>query len=91
MRRGAERTRAALDALLKHVLPPAQQWSGNRAHLLDLALTLLSRDDRLVYLVPARLEARGRGVAAVVVGALHLGGDSAPGRRSSCLVLRPRL
>jgi len=65
--RGAERTRAALDALLRHILPPAQQWSGNRVRLLDLALALLSADDRLVYLVPARLENGPRGSAAVLV------------------------
>lgn len=62
---GTESTRAAIDALLRNILPPAQQWSGNRDRLVDLALAVLSRDDRLVYLAPARLEHRPRGSATL--------------------------
>lgn len=64
---GVESTRDALDAHLRHILPPAQQWSGNRDRLVDLALALLSRDDRLVYLVPGRLEDQPRGSTTVLV------------------------
>ena len=64
---GVTPTRPAVDALLRHILPPAQQWSGNRDRLVDLALALLSSDDRLVYLVPARLQDRPRGSATTIV------------------------
>ncbi|HEY0816848.1 MAG TPA: toll/interleukin-1 receptor domain-containing protein, partial [Pseudonocardia sp.] len=64
---GVARTRDALETRLRHILPPAQQWSGNRDRLVDLALALLSPDDRLVYLVPGRLEGRQRGSAAVLL------------------------
>jgi hypothetical protein len=64
---GVEPIRATVDALLRHILPPAQQWSGNRDRLVDLVLALLSGEDRLVYLVPARLEQRPRGSATMIV------------------------
>jgi hypothetical protein len=64
---GVLRTRDALDARLRHILPPAQQWSGNRDRLVDLALALLSQDDRLVYLVPGRLEGGPRGSATLLL------------------------
>jgi hypothetical protein len=64
---GVKNTRDALDAHLRHILPPAQQWSGNRDRLVDLALALLSHDDRLVYLVPGRLEGQPRGSATVLL------------------------
>ena len=65
--RGVENTRVAVENLLKRTLPPAQQWSGNRDRLIDLALALLGRDDRLVYLVPARLNGRPRGSATMLL------------------------
>ena len=64
---GVENVRDAVENLLKRTLPPAQQWSGNRDRLVDLVLALLGRDDRLVYLVPARLEGRPRGSATMIV------------------------
>jgi hypothetical protein len=64
---GVENTRAAVENLLKRTLPPAEQWSGNRDRLIDLALALLGRDDRLVYLVPARLKGRPRGSATMLL------------------------
>jgi hypothetical protein len=62
---GAERTRAALEPFLKHILPAAQQWMGNRDRLLDLALAVLSRNDRLVFLAPARINDGPKGSATV--------------------------
>jgi hypothetical protein len=66
---GVERTRPALDALLRHLLPPAQQWTGNRDRLVDLALAVLGRHDRLVFLAPARIDNGQRGSATVFVTA----------------------
>jgi TIR domain len=66
---GVERTRPALDELLRFLLPPAQQWSGNRDRLLDLALAVLGRDDRLIFLAPARIHDGPRGSATVFVTA----------------------
>ena len=59
--------RTPVERLLKRILPPAQQWSGNRDRLVDLVLALLGRDDRLVYLVPARLKGRPRGSATMIL------------------------
>ena len=64
---GVDPTRPALDAFLHHILPPAQQWSGNRDRLLDLALAVLGPDDRLTFLVPARIHDGPRGSATVLV------------------------
>jgi len=64
---GVERTRSALAMLLRHVLPPAQQWMGNRARLLDLALAVLGPHDRLVFLAPARINDGRKGSATVFV------------------------
>jgi hypothetical protein len=64
---GVGNTRAEVENLLKRILPPAQQWSGNRDRLVDLMLALLGRDDRLVYLVPTRLKGRPRGSATMIL------------------------
>jgi hypothetical protein len=64
---GAPRTRAALDPLLKFLLPPAQQWMGNRDRLLDLALAVLGPDDRLVFLAPTRIDNGPKGSATVFI------------------------
>ena len=64
---GVANTHAAVESLLMRILPPAQQWSGNRDRLVDLVLALLGQDDRLVYLVPARLKDRPRGSATMIV------------------------
>ena len=64
---GVERTRGALERFLKYILPPAQQWRGNRDRLLDLALAVLSPNDRLVFLAPARINDGPRGSATVFV------------------------
>jgi hypothetical protein len=64
---GVQRTRAALGPFLKFILPPAQQWMGNRDRLLDLALAVLGRNDRLVFLAPARINDGPRGSATVFV------------------------
>jgi hypothetical protein len=50
----------ALEVLLRRMLPPAQQWMGNRDRLLDLALAVLGRDDRLIFSAPGR-SGTGRG------------------------------
>lgn len=67
-----EPTREALDRLARHLLPPAQQWSGNRDRLVDLALAVLAPSEQLVYLAPARLPNRPRGSATVLVTATDL-------------------
>ncbi|MGH4016597.1 MAG: toll/interleukin-1 receptor domain-containing protein [Pseudonocardiaceae bacterium] len=64
---GAERTRTAFDDLLRQILPAAQQGWGNRGRLVELALSLLTGADRLVYLAPARLDGRPNGSATVLV------------------------
>jgi len=64
---GEEPTRPALEKFLKFLLPPAQQWSGNRDRLVDLALAVLGRDDRLVFLAPGRINDGPRGSATVLV------------------------
>ena len=64
---GVERTPAALDAFLRHILPPAQQWMDNRERLLDLTLAVLGRHDRLIFLAPARVNDGPKGSAAVLV------------------------
>lgn len=64
---GVEPTREALDRLARHLLPPAQQWSGNRGRLVDLALAVLAPSERLVYLATARLPDRPRGSATALV------------------------
>ena len=69
---GVERTREALDRFARWLLPPAQQWSGNRDRLVDLALAVLGTSERLVYLAPARLPDRPRGSATVLVTATDL-------------------
>jgi hypothetical protein len=55
----------ALEPLLRHILPPAHQWIGNRDRLLDLALAVLTQNDRLVFLAPAQINDGPRGSAAV--------------------------
>jgi hypothetical protein len=64
---GVEPTRSALDEFLRWLLPPAQQWSGNRDRLVDLALAVLGRQDRLTFLAPARIKDGPRGSATVLV------------------------
>ena len=64
---GVPRTRAALDPLLRFLLPPAQQWMGNRDRLLDLALAVLGPDDRLVFLAPTRIDNGPKGSATVFI------------------------
>lgn len=70
--RGNGHDRAAIDALLRHVLPPAQKWSGNLPRLVNLALAVLSADDELRYLVPARLDDRPGGSGTALVTRTHL-------------------
>jgi hypothetical protein len=64
---GVERTRPAMDALLRRILPPAQQAAGNRERLLELCMSLLTPHDRLVDLAPARLQGRPNGSAVVIL------------------------
>jgi hypothetical protein len=71
-RRGVDRTREAVDELARRLLPPAQQRSGNRDRLVDLALAALGPAERLVYLAPARLPDRPRGSATAFVTATDL-------------------
>jgi hypothetical protein len=66
---GAECTRSALEVLLRRMLPPAQQWMGNRDPLLDPALAVLGRDDRLIFLAPGKIRDGPRGSTTVLVTA----------------------
>jgi hypothetical protein len=69
---GVKRDRKSVDRLLRQLLPRPQQWSGNRDRLVELALAVLGRDDRLVFLAPARLESRPPGSAAVLITGSHV-------------------
>jgi TIR domain len=62
---GVECKRAALEPFLRHILPPVQQWMGNRDRLLELALAVLGRNDRLIFLAPATLDHGQRAAATV--------------------------
>jgi hypothetical protein len=62
-----ERTRSALEDLLRRILPPAQQWIGNRDRLVDLALAVLGPDDRLIFLAPGRINDGPRGSSTVLL------------------------
>jgi hypothetical protein len=62
---GVECTREALEPFLKEMLPPAQRLMGNLDRLLDLTLAVLSRNDRLIFLAPARINDGPRGSATV--------------------------
>jgi len=66
---GVERTRAALDGFLRSHLPAAQQWSGNRDRLVNLALAVLDPDDRLTFAALARINDGPPGSATVFVTA----------------------
>jgi hypothetical protein len=66
---GAECTRSALEVLLRRMLPPAQQWMGNRDRLLDLPLAVLGRDDRLIFSAPGKIRDGPRGSTTVLVTA----------------------
>lgn len=69
---GVERTRPAVERLVRRLLPPVQQWSGNRDRLIDLVLAALRPSDRLVFMAPARLPDRPAGSATVLVTELEL-------------------
>jgi hypothetical protein len=66
---GTERTRAALGAFLRGHLPRAQQWSGNRDRLVNLALAVLGPEDRLTFAALARINDGPPGSATVFVTA----------------------
>lgn len=51
------------------MLPPAEQWMGNRDRLLDLALAVLGRDDRLIFLAPGKIRDGPRGSTTVLATA----------------------
>ncbi|HET9255527.1 MAG TPA: hypothetical protein VFO16_10030 [Pseudonocardiaceae bacterium] len=53
--------------MLRHVLPEAQQWSGNRDMIVRNAASLLAPSDWLRHLVPATLPGRPNGSAIVAV------------------------
>lgn len=84
-------SRKELDDLLRQVLPAAQQWSGNRQLLAEVALSILGPDDRLRYLAPCRLSRSIPGSAVVLVTAKSLiVADLAERGRVSGLVRLPR-
>jgi hypothetical protein len=65
----------AIDAVLRHVLPPEQQYTGNLENLVKGAVTLLPRREWLEYLTTGNLPHRPNGSAVVVLTdvALHVG------------------
>jgi TIR domain len=63
---GVPATPVAIDALLRLTLPRAEQASGNRDRLVELALTVLQPGERLLQLTPAQLQHRPRGSATVL-------------------------
>lgn len=69
---GVARSREEVDGHLRHILPPVQQWSGNRQRLTDLVLAVLGPEERLLHLAPARLEGRPAGSATVLVTSTDL-------------------
>ena len=69
---GAPVTRGALDSFLRGHLPPAQQWSGNRDRLVNLALAVLGPDDRLTFAALARIHDGPPGSATVFVTATDI-------------------
>lgn len=61
-----------VDAMLRHVIPEPQQWSGNRAMIVRATLGLLEASDWLRHVAAAALPGRpnGSGVVAVTDGAV---------------------
>lgn len=59
--------RTGIDAMLRHVLPQPQQWSGNRDMIVRTAASLLSTGDWLRHLATAALPRRPNGSAVVAV------------------------
>lgn len=64
---GVERTRAAIEGLLRTQLPQPNQWSGNKDRLTDLALAVLQPSDRLVFLAPCRVDDGPPGSATILI------------------------
>lgn len=56
-----------VDAMLRHVLPAPQQWSGNRDMIVRTVTSLLGTGDWLRHLAPAALPRRPNGSAIVAV------------------------
>ncbi|MGH3912946.1 MAG: toll/interleukin-1 receptor domain-containing protein [Pseudonocardiaceae bacterium] len=84
-------SRKDLGDLLRRILPAAQQWSGNRQLLTEVALSLLRSDDQLEYLAPCQLSRAIPGSAVVLVTRLFLmGADIGERGRVSGLVRVPR-
>jgi hypothetical protein len=69
---GVAATRADLDSFLRAHLPAAQQWSGNRERLVNLALAVLDRTDRLTFAALARMRDGPPGSATVFVTATDI-------------------
>lgn len=59
--------RTGVDAMLRHVLPQSQQWSGNRDMIVRTATSLFQTGDWLRHLAAAALPRRPNG-SAVVAG-----------------------
>ncbi|MGH3942682.1 MAG: TIR domain-containing protein [Pseudonocardiaceae bacterium] len=59
--------RTGIDAMLRHVLPESQQWSGNRSMIVRTVTSLLGTGDWLRHLATAALPRRPNGSAVVAV------------------------
>lgn len=64
--------RVAIDDLLRRVLPSEQQHSGSRGRFVDLALSVLTADDELLYLVSAGLVSQPANSAAMLITSTSL-------------------
>jgi hypothetical protein len=62
---GLRQTRRDLDRLLRETLPQSQQHFGNRARLVDLAMSVLHEHERLIFL--ARCQFSGPGAAVALI------------------------
>lgn len=65
-------SREELEERLRRILPAAQQWSGNRRLLAEIALSVLNPDEGLQYLAPCQFSRSIPGSAVVLVTATSL-------------------
>ena len=65
-------SREELEERLRRMLPAAQQWSGNRQLLAEVALSVLNPDEGLQYLAPCQFSRAIPGSAVVLVTATSL-------------------
>jgi hypothetical protein len=62
---GLRQTRRDLDRLLRETLPQSQQHFGNRARLVDLAMSVLDEHEQLIFLARCQFSGPGSAVALI--------------------------